>query len=46
MAEYGLTPRLTVGVMAEGQKIAGLPATYGGMRYSAYFPSSFETTGG
>ena len=37
MAEYGLTPRLTVGVMAEGQKIAGLPATYGGMRYSAYF---------
>ncbi len=37
MAEYGLTSRLTVGVMAEGQKIAGLPATYGGMRYNAYF---------
>jgi len=37
MAEYGLTPRLTVGVMAEGQKIGGLPATYGGMRYNAYF---------
>jgi len=37
MAEYGLTERWTVGVMAEGQKIAGLPATYGGMRYSMYF---------
>jgi hypothetical protein len=37
MAEYGLTSRLTVGVMAEGQKIDGLPATYGGMRYNAYF---------
>ena len=37
MAEYGLTSRLTVGVMAEGQKIDGLPATFGGMRYNAYF---------
>ena len=37
MAEYGLTSRLTVGVMAEGQKIDGLPATYGGVRYNAYF---------
>jgi len=37
MAMYGLTPRLTVGVMAEGQKINGLPATYGGMRYNAYY---------
>ena len=37
MAEYGITPRWTVAVMAEGQKIAGLPATYGGMRYSTYF---------
>ena len=37
MAQYGLTPRLTIGVMAEGQKIEGLPATYGGMRYNAYF---------
>jgi hypothetical protein len=37
MAEYGLTERLTVGVMAEGQKIHGLPATYGGMRYSGHF---------
>ena len=37
MAEYGLTPRWTIGVMAEGQKIEGQPATYGGMRYSTYF---------
>jgi len=36
MAEYGLTPRWTVGVMAEGQKIAGLPATYGGWRVNTY----------
>jgi hypothetical protein len=37
MAEYGLTDRLTVGVMAEGEKIPGLPATYGGLRFNAYF---------
>jgi hypothetical protein len=37
MAEYGLTRRWTVGVMAEGQKIAGLPVTYGGMRFCTYF---------
>ena len=37
MAEYGLTSRWTVGIMAEGQKIAGQPVTYGGMRYSTYF---------
>ena len=37
MAQYGLTSGLTVGVMAEGQKIDGLPATYGGMRFNAYF---------
>jgi hypothetical protein len=37
MAEYGLTQRWTVGVMAEGQKISGLPVTYGGMRFSTYF---------
>jgi len=37
MAEYGLTSRLTVGAMAEGQKIGGLPATYGGSRYNAYY---------
>lgn len=37
MAEYGLTERLTVGVMVEGQKISGLPVTYGGVRFNAYF---------
>jgi hypothetical protein len=37
MAQYGLTDRLTVGMMAEGQKISGLPATYGGLRFNAYF---------
>jgi hypothetical protein len=36
MAEYGLTPRWTIGIMAEGQKIANLPATYGGMRLNTY----------
>jgi hypothetical protein len=36
MAEYGLTQRWTIGVMAEGQKIAGLPATYGGWRVNTY----------
>jgi len=37
MAEYGITPRWTVGVMAEGQKIAGQPVTYGGLRFATYF---------
>ena len=37
MAEYGITPRWTVGVMVEGQKIAGLPVTYGGLRFGTYF---------
>ena len=37
MVQYGLTDRLTVGVMAEGEKIRGLPATYGGLRFNAYF---------
>ena len=37
MAEYGVTDRLTVGVMAEGEKIGGLPVTYGGLRFNAYF---------
>src|SRR5713101_3766859 len=37
MVEYGLTPRWTVGFMAEGQKIFGLPATYGGLRINSYF---------
>src|SRR5664279_5918049 len=30
MAEYGITARWTVGAMVEGQKISGLPVTYGG----------------
>lgn len=37
MAEYGITRRWTVGAMVEGQKIAGLPVTYGGLRVSTYF---------
>jgi hypothetical protein len=37
MADYGITSRWTVALMAEGQKIAGLPATYGGMRLNTYF---------
>src|SRR5512135_3779835 len=36
MAEYGITSRWTAGVMVEGQKISGMPATYGGMRLSTY----------
>ncbi len=32
MADYGITSRWTVAIMAEGQKIAGLNAAYGGMR--------------
>ncbi len=37
MAEYGVTDRLTIGVMAEGEKIPGKSAAFGGMRYNAYF---------
>jgi hypothetical protein len=37
MAEYGITNRWTAGVMVEGQKIGGLPATYGGVRINTYF---------
>ena len=37
MAEYGITARWTVGAMVEGQKIAGLPVTYGGFRLNTYF---------
>ncbi len=37
MVQYGITPRWTVGFMAEGQKIFGLPATYGGLRINSYF---------
>jgi hypothetical protein len=36
MAEYGITSRWTAGVMAEGQKISGMPATYGGARVNTY----------
>ena len=36
MAEYGITARWTVGVMAEGQKISAMPATSGGMRVNTY----------
>ena len=37
MVEYGVTPRWTVGFMMEGQKIFGLPVTYGGLRINSYF---------
>ena len=37
MAEYGVTGRWTAGIMVEGQKIGGLPATYGGVRFNSYF---------
>jgi hypothetical protein len=37
MVQYGLAPRWTVGLMAEGQKISGLPVTYGGFRINTYF---------
>lgn len=36
MVEYGITSRWTVGFMAEGQKLFGLPATYGGFRINSY----------
>jgi hypothetical protein len=36
MAEYGITDRWTAGIMAEGQKISGMPATYGGQRLNTY----------
>lgn len=36
MVQYGLTPRWTVGFMVEGQKISGLPVTYGGLRVNSY----------
>jgi hypothetical protein len=37
MAQYGLTDYWTTSLMIEGEKIAGLPATYGGMRLNTYF---------
>ncbi len=36
MVEYGLTSRWTAGFMLEGQKIYGMPTTYGGMRINSY----------
>jgi hypothetical protein len=36
MVQYGITSRWTVVFMAEGQKIFGLPATYGGFRINSY----------
>ena len=36
MVQYGLTDRWTVGFMAEGQKIFGLPTTYSGLRINSY----------
>jgi len=36
MVQYGLTPRWTVAFMVEGQKIFGLPVTYGGLRIGSY----------
>jgi hypothetical protein len=37
MAEYGITSRWSVGFMAEGQRIDGMPATFGGLRFNTYF---------
>jgi hypothetical protein len=37
MVQYGVTSRWTVGFMAEGNKILGLPVTYGGLRLSSSF---------
>lgn len=37
MLEYGITPQWTAGLMVEGQKISGQPATYGGSRVNTWF---------
>src|ERR1035437_9909998 len=37
MVQYGITSRWTVGVMAEGQKISGMPVAYGGIPLGTYF---------
>ncbi len=37
MVQYGITSRWTAGLMAEWQKISGLPTTYGGFRVNSYF---------
>jgi hypothetical protein len=36
MAQYGITSRWTAGLMVEGQKISGMPVTYGGVRVNTY----------
>jgi hypothetical protein len=36
MVQYGVTSGWTVGFMAEGQKIFGMPLTYGGFRINSY----------
>ena len=36
MAEYGVTPQWTVGFMVEGEKIFGMPVTYGGFRVNSH----------
>ncbi len=36
MVQYGITSRWTVGFMVEGQKISGMPFTYGGVRVNSY----------
>jgi hypothetical protein len=44
MVEYGLTSRWAAGFMEEGQKIYGMPTTYGGMRINSYvrvFPHEY-----
>jgi hypothetical protein len=37
MVQYGVTSHWTVGFMAERNKIAGLPVTYGGLRLNTSF---------
>jgi hypothetical protein len=37
MVEYGITSRWSAGFMVEGQKIVGMPATFGGLRFNTYF---------
>jgi len=37
MVEYGITSRWSAGFMVEKQKISGLPATFGGLRFNTYF---------
>jgi hypothetical protein len=36
MAQYGITARWTAGLMVEGQKISGMPVTYGGWRLNTF----------